>query len=205
MGRLTATFIADGPLVVLVLNGVRAIEADWRLTKDILREFDRHIRNLQARQRDPDVLPLPETGIKHGDLSLTFRSELDRVQCIGGGVLLFDAPAPIARQLWQGWRAKALDVEELENANAIAFDAALLHRSGAPLGLSNNPLIRAEAKSLAQSDDVLRKSPDRRTALPFGAPSVRPITKIEQAQRLLASPLAADRHAMRAALLGAKS
>lgn len=50
-----------------------------------------------------------------------------------------------------------LAVEELEQAERIARDTAILYRSGAPLGLSNRLDIKQEAMKQAHWDSELRR------------------------------------------------
>lgn len=54
--------------------------------------------------------------------------------------------------------AKARAAEEIAKANNIIFDNALLIRSGAPFGLSNNPDIMKESANEAAWNTTLRRS-----------------------------------------------
>lgn len=66
-------------------------------------------------------------------------------------------PWEAADEIAKALIVKARVVEEQIKALGIAKDDAILLRLGAPLGLSNNPDIRAEAEQLAQQDPQLRR------------------------------------------------
>jgi hypothetical protein len=61
-----------------------------------------------------------------------------------------------------------------DNADRLTFDSAILHRSGARFGLTDNPLIKAEAKKEAvHNRDLRRFMPDGiKSAEVIGAPTV---------------------------------
>lgn len=62
-------------------------------------------------------------------------------------------------------RGQARRCEELEQAEQVAKDSALLLRAGAPFGLTDHPLIKDEARKIAAWDPQLRR------ALPGGIKS----------------------------------
>lgn len=77
---------------------------------------------------------------------------------LAGRCLLF--PRPLAAHLWRALVAKARQAEEQAKAESIAADAAILFRSGAPFGLSNDPKIQDEAiKEAAWNRDLRRFMP----------------------------------------------
>lgn len=88
---------------------------------------------------------------------VTVRQEGTRVLVIADGRAVLDLP-------WEGGLAvaKALyrqsrKAEELAKAGQIVMDEAILLRSGAPVSLTANPDIRAEAKKEAAWNSRLRR------------------------------------------------
>jgi hypothetical protein len=81
------------------------------------------------------------------------------------------AATAIARALIKG----KLRLDELNEAERIARDTAILYRSGAPLGLSNDPAIIDQAKKEAAWDSHLRRCMPGgvKSAEAFGVPAVR--------------------------------
>lgn len=73
----------------------------------------------------------------------------------GGPQLL---PWRKAESLGSALIAAARQAEEVERAEAVAYDAAILARAGAPFGLTNHPQIQAEAAKLAAWDSRLRRA-----------------------------------------------
>lgn len=69
----------------------------------------------------------------------------------------FVMPVKLASALWTALVGKAREVEEQEKAEAVAFDEAVLLRSGVPIGLSDDSKILEEAKKLAAWDPDLRR------------------------------------------------
>jgi len=65
----------------------------------------------------------------------------------------WDAALMLARAM----TIQAKRIEEQVKALSIIDDQALLMRSGAPFGLTNNPALLDEAKKVAVSDPMLRK------------------------------------------------
>ena len=73
-------------------------------------------------------------------------------------------------------RGLAKQAEEFANAESIIADAAILHRSGAPFGLTSNPKMQAEAKKAAQWDTNLRRympTPSMPSKEVFGTPTIK--------------------------------
>lgn len=175
-------FVKENRAVVLVVNERRVCEIGWKPSLEICRALDQQIRNAEAQRIDPTVLPCGETGVLVGGVEFTFRQELGRILCLGAGRLLFDMNTEptadgqsIARQVWTAWLGVTRQVEE-ESANpeAIAYDAAILHRAGIGIGLTDNPKIQAEAAKIADGDrDIRRFMKDRRSGRVLGAPSVK--------------------------------
>lgn len=141
--------------VTVVVDGRRALELGWKAAREVC-------TLMGAQLRDPP--PAGETSLRVGSAHLSFRrvpklpDQLeDMLLCIANGVLLFDAPLSVARQIWTLFTGAARLAEEWASAEAVAADAAILARTGAPLGLTSHPKIQAEAKKLAEGDSALRR------------------------------------------------
>jgi hypothetical protein len=150
----------DGAQVLLVLNGRRLLGMGWKPALEFCSALDQHLRNAEAREWDPEEPILPEAGVKIGAAALTVRQDLGKILVIGNGRLLFDMPAAVARQVWRAVKGKAKLAEEHDAADRVIADNALLLRTGAPFGLSDNPRILAEsAKEAAHNRDLRRFIP----------------------------------------------
>ncbi len=141
--------------VMVVVNGRRALEVGWQAAREVC-------TLMGAQLRDP--APSGETSISVGPAHLSFRrvprlpDEIeDKLLCIANGALLFDAPLSVARQIWTLFTGAARLAEEWASAEAVAMDAAIMARTGAPIGLTSHPKIQAEAKKLAEGDSQLRR------------------------------------------------
>src|SRR3990172_393461 len=80
-----------------------------------------------------------------------------------------------ADELSVGLRAKARQAEEIAKVAQVIADGALLFRSGAPFGVSNNRDVNAEIAKEAQSNrDLRRFMPSGiKSQEQFGAPTIR--------------------------------
>ena len=83
-------------------------------------------------------------------------------------------PWNVALDLGKALIRKARDAEEIAKAESIIFDSALLIRTGAPLGFSDNPDIQAEAAKEAVNNSALRRylPGSVKATEQFGKPSV---------------------------------
>ncbi len=66
-------------------------------------------------------------------------------------------PWNVALDVARAMEKKARKAEEVAKHEQITFDQALLIRTGAPLGFTNNPDIQAEAEKEAAHNPALRK------------------------------------------------
>lgn len=98
--------------------------------------------------------------------SIDIRCDGNNVQILERGRLLIELPWKAADALAQAISAKARQAEELDKAQSIALDQALLLRAGVPIGLTNHPRIKAEAAKEAAWNRKLRR------ALPGGVKSM---------------------------------
>lgn len=88
---------------------------------------------------------------------ITVRQEGPKVLLLSGGILIAEMPWEAADQLANAIRAKARQAEELQKAEQIAFDQAVLFRSGAPIGLTRHRAIMSEAIKQALWNTELRR------------------------------------------------
>lgn len=89
--------------------------------------------------------------------SLTVRQEGEKVLLLSGGILIAEMPWEAADQLARALTAKARQAEELQKAEQIAFDQAVLMRGGFPIGLTRHKAIMSEAIKEAFWNTQLRR------------------------------------------------
>ncbi len=87
-----------------------------------------------------------------------FRQNGERVLIIWSGKLAADLHYSGALELADALRRVGRMAEQWSNAEAVARDEAILLRSGVPVSLTSNPVMRAEAEKLAVSDRELRRA-----------------------------------------------
>ena len=145
----------EATVVVLVVNGRRAVELGWQAARALCDALRPHARGEATG----------ETSIKHGRFELAFRTEppladeLDaKVLCIANGSLLFDAPVAVALAMWAALCSQQRRLEEEAHAEQIAFDGGLLLRTGAPFGLTDNPKLQHEVAKEAGHNRTLRRA-----------------------------------------------
>lgn len=80
-----------------------------------------------------------------------------RIQFIKNGVLLFSMPVGAAREAVIKLSTSIHKAEELRNPMRVAYDQAIMLRSGAPFGFTKNRRILKESENLAQWDTSLRR------------------------------------------------
>src|ERR1044071_6147447 len=74
------------------------------------------------------------------------------------GKLVLEMPNwKAADAIANGIKAKAREAEEMSKVENIARDDAILLRSGIPLGLAHNPIVREESEKMAAWDSDLRR------------------------------------------------
>ena len=155
--------------VLLVVNGRRVCTLGWRTSARACEAFDAQLRQVAKLHINPNAPPTGETYTRVDGAVLAFRLEQDKILVLGGNPerLLFDANTrptgadgkgpSIARQLWQSWLAATRTADEWANREQVARDAAILVRTGAPVGIANHPEILREANALADGDRDLRR------------------------------------------------
>jgi hypothetical protein len=163
----TLSVAREKTVVALILNGRRVMAMPWQ-TADELRLA---IREQTRAARAGTVTA--EITIRSGSAVLSVRHEGGLVLLIGDGRLLIDMPPIIAERLWRSILVQARKAEEVAKAGQIALDQALLIRSGAFFGLTDHPVIRAEAIKEAGHNRLLRSAiPSIRSTEVFGVPVV---------------------------------
>ena len=105
---------------------------------------------------------------------LAIRQEGTCVLFIVDGRLVLTLPWEAALDLARGITIKARAAEEIAKVERVIADQALLIRTGAPIGLTNNPDIQAEAaKEAVSSRDLRRYLPGGvKSEEKFGRPTV---------------------------------
>lgn len=159
----TLNAVQKDDAVLVVVNGRCALELGWKAARELC-------ALMGAQLRDPP--PAGETSLRAGSVHVAFRRQpkLDderegMLLCILNGQLLFDAPLSVARKIWALLTGAQRQAEEWAHAEQVAADAGLLLRTGAPIGLTDNPKIQDEAVKVARDDRTLRR------ALPGGIKS----------------------------------
>lgn len=89
---------------------------------------------------------------------MTVITEGDSIVLVLDGKRVCDMPVQVAKELIRVLDDKVKRIEELQNAEKIILDQAILQRAGSFVGLSNHPKIQDEARKEAQWNSMLRKS-----------------------------------------------
>ena len=89
--------------------------------------------------------------------AIRIKQHYGRVLLLADGKLFADMPWQAADDLARALRSVARTAEEWDQAERIALDQALLLRTGAPIGFTDNPRILAEAEKQAAHDRDLRR------------------------------------------------
>lgn len=146
-----------GDRVLLFLNGVLLFDAGWRSAEELCRALSTQIRDAEVCEASPEQHSVGETKVGFDSSEFAFRTELGKIIWIGNGRFLFDTPVRVAQAIWTALVAKTRLAEEQAKAEQIAKDAALLIRTGAPFGLTDNAQIQDEAVKIARDDRDLRR------------------------------------------------
>lgn len=105
--------------------------------------------------------------------SLRVLQEGTRVVVLKDGALAADLTWEAALEVGKALVSVGKKAEEWAKALEIARDAAILLRAGVPVGLTNHPAIRKEAKHIAETDDALRRyMPGIKSQEMFGTPAI---------------------------------
>lgn len=135
---------------VLLVNNLinKAGSFSWRAADAIGRSMAHKARSVEG--------PEPESFV-----TVSVRREGDQILIVEtSGQSLLIAPLAAALEIGHALIAQARKLEELENAQALAMDQAILQRSGVGFGLTRNPKIQAEAgKEAAWNSDLRRYIP----------------------------------------------
>jgi len=102
----------------------------------------------------------------------TFRREGKRILVLRDGVCVADWPYEFVKHaVLPLLKEQMLRCEELDKAEKIAFDSAILLRAGAPFVLSDRQDIKDEAVKLACHDRTIRLMPYIKSQEKFGHPT----------------------------------
>lgn len=108
---------------------------------------------------------------------ITLKQEGANVLLIVDGKLVSIMPWQAAEQVSKALLAQARKAEEIDKAENIIHDNAILTRAGFPMGLSNHPLIIEETKKeAAHNRDLRRYIPKIGTMEVVHCPSVKQAT-----------------------------
>lgn len=165
----------EGARLFWILDGRALVGMHWQVAGEAMVLLRQQIDSAARCAADPQATLIGETSCKFGSFELGFRCEQGRILFIGNGKLMIDPPVEVALKIWQGTCAQRALAEEHEKAEQVAKDNALLLRTGAPFGLSDNPAILAESVKIARDDRDLRRflpGGIRATAL-LGTPVVK--------------------------------
>ncbi|TKS58764.1 MAG: hypothetical protein EWM72_02764 [Nitrospira sp.] len=91
--------------------------------------------------------------------ALTIRTEGSRVLLLHNGALITSMPWQAAIEIAKALAGAARLAQEMDDAQRIIADQAIVRRLGLPIGLTNNPRLQAEALKEAQWGDIRRYIP----------------------------------------------
>lgn len=159
-----------GNRVFVDFGGVFGVDWHWRKVD----EFCNALRVLSEHARR--TLPAGESAIIAADAPrddlvlalserITMRTHGPRIFVLLDSRQGFECGAPEALQLWEQFKRCARMAEERDAVESVIYDHALLTRSGAPFGLSDNPAVQSEVGKEAAWNRELRR------ALPGGVRS----------------------------------
>lgn len=116
---------------------------------------------------------------------VTIRHEGSRILMLRNGAVILDMPWGAALEVGSALIAKARQAEEIEAAERIIRDQAIIERAVFPVGLSSHPKIQAEALKEAQWGDIRRylPSPGIHSGEAVGTPTLDQATPTAEQQR----------------------
>jgi hypothetical protein len=186
--------------VFIVLNGRRLFDLGWKKALEFSVALRTQWRAAAQWSKDGSLPSLPELAI--GKLSV--RHEGAMVLVLFDGALKFEMPWRAAARLWRAVVTKARQADELAHADQVVLDGALMLRTGAPCGLTDNPAIQAEVVKAAVHDrDLRRYLPGGvKGTVILGAPVIRLADPGDQLRQIASGMDTEQRHEL-AAMLGA--
>lgn len=116
---------------------------------------------------------------------VTIRQEGARILLLRNGIRILDMPWGAALEVGRALIVKARQEEEIEAAERIIQDQAILERAAFPIGLSQHPKIQAEALKEAQWGDIRRymPPPSIHSSEAVGTPALDHATPTAEQQR----------------------
>ncbi len=150
--QINITDISNEHGAGLAINGRPAFLMGWR-------ELDAYCKQLQRLLDDPlNRETALNVDSQNGRTRFEFKRDVVRVGSKIEGRVVMILNEKFCQEIVNTLRAHARKLEEKEPkiADAIALDNAIMVRSGAPVGLSNNAKIIDLTKKLAASDRTAR-------------------------------------------------
>jgi hypothetical protein len=191
--------------VFIVLDGRRLFDLGWKAALALAAAIRKQMRVARAWELDnatplePEILVCNAIGVRH---------EMGRILVLHGGALRFDMGWRYAARIWAAIVSKGREAEEWAKADQVALDGAIMFRSGAPIGFTDNPAIQAEiVKEAVHNRDLRRFMPGGvRSEVLLGAPVIKQHSPDADAEvRRLAEKMSpADRRALAAQIAGAE-
>lgn len=136
--------IRDGKVAVIE-NATRVgLALSWRLADEFATAISYRARGLRDGSEH----------VNSAEISL----QENEVHVLIHGRLVFCFPLPVAQEVANAIKGHARHLEELELAESIAFDHAILQRHGLNIGLTSNPDIQELAGNEAAWNTELRRA-----------------------------------------------
>ncbi len=187
--------------VFIVLDGRRVLDLGWRKALDFAKALRTQISAVCLSETSNTALIANELSV--GTLS---------VRCAGGdvlvlhnGQLLFTMPWKFASRLWSALVTKAREADEIAHADQIAYDGAILLRTGSPFGFTNHPKIQEEiVKEAVHNRNLRRYLPEGiKGTVVHGAPVICQLAPIQEMRSLAAKLSTQDRRTLATQLIAA--
>lgn len=188
--RVAGTAKGEPETVRVIAQGRCIFDFSWQHGKDVCDA----LRDAITKQEDREVRAgsdvvkfvvneFPAVGAYNSGPGTVFK-----VGWVKNGNIMFDVSIEDARAMWKTIRHAVLRAEEIEKHEQVSMDAAILDRSGAPVGIANDRRIREEARKLATSDRTLRRAMTNsiKSAEVLGPPelSTKPLTPEQKFNRM---------------------
>lgn len=145
MNRITIG-TRDNRVIVFNPDARLALGFSWRAAVEIAHAIMWKARGVEA----PDSHEVAAVRVRRDDESIIVDQPMT-------GRVFGVWPLAAAHAIGEAMLAKARELETKERADQIAYDQAILFRSGKPFGLTSDPALQDEAGKLAAWDSSLRR------------------------------------------------
>lgn len=162
MNRITIG-TRDNRVIVFNPDARLALGFSWRAAVEIAHAIMWKARGVET----PDSHEVAAVRVRRDDESIIVDQPMT-------GRVFGVWPLAAAHEIGEAMLAKARELETKERADQVAYDQAILLRSGKPFGLTSDPVLQDEAGKLAAWDSSLRRY------LPGGIRGLRGIHGQEQ-------------------------